>query len=133
MDIWPLNRSVKLMSQVPFYLIAIGAFVAFVLYKRGREKEVLPEYARALFDLADQRELAGESDAKVEDLRAMARAVSAVSAGQGSTFSPERKSELRYALSRASSPFQLEEAGILPGTPRHVHAYRGVMRELGKL
>jgi|GEM_PF-3164801 len=121
------------MSQVPFYLVAIGALIAFVVYKRSRENEVLPEYARALFDLADRRQLAGESEAKVEELRAMARAVSAVSAGRASNFSAGKKAELRYPLSCASSPFQLEEAGLLPGTPRHVHAYRGVMRELGKL
>lgn len=121
------------MSQVPFYLVAIGALIVYLVYKRGREKEVLPEYARALFDLADRREAAGDSEAKVNELRAMARAVLAVSAGRANDFSPEKKVELRYPLSCASSPFQLEDAGLLPGTPRHAHAYRGVMRELGKL
>jgi hypothetical protein len=121
------------MTSVPFAVVAIGAFLIYLWYKRSRESEALPEYGAALLQLAWQREAAGEPERVVEHIRAMGNAVSAVAGSSIKSMAHERKTEVHRLLLSASSPFLLEEAGLIPGTPRFIHTKSAVSRKLGEL
>lgn len=121
------------MVEIPFLMVVLGAAAVYFWHQRSREDEALPEYASALSALANRRESSGAPAREVENLREISLAVYAVSGKIANELSNERREELRRHLGSASSPFLIEEAGLVPGTPRFRHTYAGVFRKMGKL
>lgn len=118
--------------MIPFAVLLAVAVLVYFWHQRSRENEALAEYPKALLALADRPHAPSP---EAEEMRKMAWAVSQSSAKAGvwRDWTVDHREEVRKHLASASSPFLIEEAGMLPGTPRHRFTYAAVMRRLGRL
>lgn len=121
------------MTSVPFFVVAIGALLAYLWVKRSREDEALPEYSTALIQLSHARAGAGEPDHVSERYRSLGWAVAKATMPKLKSLPEDQKQYLRERLLEASSPYLIEEAGLVPGSPRFVHTYNAVFRKLREL
>lgn len=119
------------MTQVPLIFVLAVAAAAYFYFNRKREDEVLPDYARALRELAERRRHR-DREGEAKELLESADAIDCI-AGRGFfEAGPDSQRRLRSALIRATAPSLIDEANILHGTLRYSRAYPAIFRKMPK-
>lgn len=121
--------------MIPFGAVFIAAVIIYLWHQRNRENEALAEYPGILINLADRRDRITSSNTAGDELRDMAWAVFQASGDPKvwRSWSSEDRSQFRLRLLSASSPFLIEEAGLMPGSPRYHFTYSAIQRRLNRL